>query len=148
VSVAFGAEYRNTRAVQRSDALSLANAFFLAIEAFPINGDSVKEAYAEFVVPLAKNMPFLEQLELNGAVRLSDYRRSGTQTTWKVGVTYAPFDDLRLRFTRSRDIRAPNIDELGRPITQSVTSDPAGVATLVGVARAAILISSLKRRIP
>jgi len=32
--------------------------------------------------------------------------------TWKVGTTYAPVPDIKLRLTRSRDIRAPNLQEL------------------------------------
>src|SRR6185437_1050958 len=32
-------------------------------------------------------------------------------TTWKLGATYTPINDVRLRVTRSRDIRAPNLGE-------------------------------------
>lgn len=67
---------------------------------------SVKEAYLETVVPLGLG------LEFNGAVRATDYSTSGYVTTWKLGATWAPIDDIRLRITRSRDIRAPNLNEL------------------------------------
>jgi iron complex outermembrane receptor protein len=67
---------------------------------------SVKEAFFETVVPIVKT------LEFNGAFRATDYSVSGSVETWKAGLTYAPIDDVKLRFTRSRDIRAPNLNEL------------------------------------
>jgi outer membrane receptor protein involved in Fe transport len=32
--------------------------------------------------------------------------------TWKIGFTYVPVDDVKIRATRSRDVRAPNLLEL------------------------------------
>ena len=72
----------------------------------------VKEAFVETVVPLAAGKPMAEALDLNAAVRRTDYSTSGAVTTWKVGLTYSPNDDVRFRLTRSRDIRAPNLGEL------------------------------------
>src|SRR6185436_1298611 len=54
---------------------------------------------------------------LNGAVRVTDYNTVGNVTTWKYGIVYEPLNWLRLRATRSRDIRASNTDELFRPQT-------------------------------
>jgi outer membrane receptor protein involved in Fe transport len=72
----------------------------------------VTEAFLETVVPLASNKPMAKSLELNAAVRGTDYSTSGSVTTWKVGATWAPIDDIRFRATVSRDIRAPNLQEL------------------------------------
>lgn len=73
----------------------------------PSNGRyDVKEVYLETVVPLGFG------LEFNGAVRGTDYSTSGFVTTWRAGATWQPIDDIRLRVTRSRDIRAPNLNEL------------------------------------
>ncbi|WP_426167374.1 TonB-dependent receptor plug domain-containing protein [Sandarakinorhabdus sp. DWP1-3-1] len=73
----------------------------------PTNGSyNVKEAYLETVIPLGLGIVF------NGAVRATDYSTSGYVTTWKAGATWQPIDDFRLRVTRSRDIRAPNLNEL------------------------------------
>lgn len=70
-------------------------------------------------MPLAYDAPFLRSLDLNGAVRLTDYSTSGSVVTWKVGANWEPVDGLRLRATRSRDIRAPNILELFSSSIQS-----------------------------
>ena len=74
--------------------------------------DTVKEGFAEVAVPLLKDKPFFEELGVNGAVRVTDYRSSGTVTTWKVGGSWRPVTDFLLRATYSRDIRAPNLFEL------------------------------------
>ena len=67
---------------------------------------NVKEAYLETVVPLGLGATF------NGAARVTDYSTSGTVATWKAGLTWQPIPDILLRGTRSRDIRAPNLNEL------------------------------------
>ncbi|MEB3029732.1 TonB-dependent receptor, partial [Parvimonas micra] len=75
-------------------------------------GYTVKEGYVETVVPLLDNSPLGKDLELNAAGRVTDYSTSGSIWSWKAGLSYTPFEGLRLRGTRSRDIRAPNVSEL------------------------------------
>ncbi len=113
VSVAVGGEYRD-------ETVSLTVAPLTAAFGHGIfNGPSagpgtikVKEAFAETVVPLLRDVPFFRRLDLNGAIRVTDYNTTGTVATWKVGVTNEITSDLRLRATLSRDIRAPNFSEL------------------------------------
>ena len=62
--------------------------------------------------PLLSGVPFAELLELNGAVRLSDYSTSGSTTTFKGGVNWKPIRDLRLRGSYAEGFRAPSIGEL------------------------------------
>jgi outer membrane receptor protein involved in Fe transport len=125
--VAAGAEYRQESANQTVDALSAAHAFAIGNPQAFSGGLNVKEAFVETVAPLVKSVPGIQLLELNAAGRATDYSTSGFVTTWKVGLNWTVWDDLRLRATRSRDIRAPNITELyTKPVQQSVTViDPA-----------------------
>ncbi|MFZ5745981.1 MAG: TonB-dependent receptor domain-containing protein [Pseudomonadota bacterium] len=74
--------------------------------------DDVKEGFVEIQAPLFKDSALGKALDLNGAYRLTDYKNSGSISTWKLGATYEPIDGLRFRVTRSRDIRAPNLFEL------------------------------------
>lgn len=112
VSVAAGAEYRREEVSGSGDAISAVNGFETG-NFKGTNGDyDVKEAFAEIVVPLAQDMPFLRSLELNAAGRYTDYSTSGGVETWKVGLTWKPVNDVRLRGVLSRDIRAPNLAEL------------------------------------
>jgi len=81
----------------------------------------VAEAYIESIFPLSDNM------ELNGAYRATDYEYSGRANTWKLGLSWQPIDDIRVRITQSRDIRAPNLSELfdaGRARTNTVNLFP------------------------
>jgi len=75
-------------------------------------GYHVSEAAIETIIPLANGQPFAESWDLSLAFRGTDYEISGYVSTWKVGSTWAPVSDIRVRATRSRDIRAPNISEL------------------------------------
>jgi outer membrane receptor protein involved in Fe transport len=75
----------------------------------------VNEFFGEVGVPVLKGMPFAEALDLNAAIRHTDYSTSGGVTTWKVGGTWDVNEMIRLRLTRSHDIRAPNINELFNP---------------------------------
>jgi iron complex outermembrane receptor protein len=73
---------------------------------------NVKEGYVETVAPLVHNIPLVKSLDFNGAVRLTDYSTSGNAVTWKAGLSWSITDEVRLRATRSRDERAPNLTEL------------------------------------
>jgi outer membrane receptor protein involved in Fe transport len=117
VPVAVGAEYRTNKVSTTADPISATSGFYVFNSSIVSGEVKVKEGYLETVVPLAKDMTALNSLELNGAVRWTDYNTSGSVTTWKYGVVYEPLGWLRLRATRSRDIRAPNTDELYRPRT-------------------------------
>ncbi|WP_301090357.1 TonB-dependent siderophore receptor [Sphingomonas sp.] len=119
VSVAIGAEYREEKIrgfvptefqpIATTNAAgnpTTSNAWSVG-NYLPTNGSyNVKEVFLETVVPLGAG------LEFNGAVRATDYSTAGYVTTWKAGATWQPIDDFRVRVTRSRDIRAPNLNEL------------------------------------
>jgi outer membrane receptor protein involved in Fe transport len=128
IAAAVGVEIRRDAADGTSDMLSQANAF-RKINAQPLNGTIVtKEVYGEVDVPLLRDSSLGRLLSVNGAIRYADYKRSSTTTsskvnatTWKVGAVYEPTDWLRLRGTRSRDVRAPNTTELfASQVTTSV----------------------------
>lgn len=113
VSVGAGVEYREETFRTDVDALSQAGAFMArAPRNFPKAGQSVKEVYFETIIPLLSEDWFTGALDLNGAVRLTDYSVSGQVTTWKAGLTWKPIPDIMLRGTLSRDIRAPSLPEL------------------------------------
>lgn len=112
VSIATGIEHRRESVTGSNDELSTTRAYSFGNYRASFGKYDVKEGFFETVVPLAKGSRFADTLDLNGAVRVTDYSTSGTVATWKLGVTYAPVSDLTFRVTRSRDIRAPNLAEL------------------------------------
>jgi iron complex outermembrane receptor protein len=83
------------------------------IPALPTKGGyNVDELYAELRAPLFADRPGLQLLELDGAVRFSDYSSTGSTTTFKGGINWKPIVDLRLRGSYSEGFRAPTIGEL------------------------------------
>ncbi|HEX3485588.1 MAG TPA: TonB-dependent receptor [Micropepsaceae bacterium] len=80
------------------------------------------EAYGEVGVPVVKDLPFAKSVDLNGAARYTDYSITGGVTTWKYGGTWDINDMIRLRATRSQDIRAPNFTELNPLPVSSATN--------------------------
>lgn len=120
LSFAVGGEYRIEDVVGTADALSVAQRFANS-PGVPISGPAlkVKEGYVEFGAPLITDRTFFHSLALNGAARITDYSTSGSVTTWKIGGVWEPTEFLRLRGTRSRDIRAPNFFELYSPTSSS-----------------------------
>jgi iron complex outermembrane receptor protein len=105
VSVAMGAEHRREKVSGTVDT-EYQSGWFVG-NFLPTHGSyNVTEAYLELLVPV------IAGLDINAAVRGTDYSTSGYVTTWKAGVTFEPIPDIRIRATRSRDIRAPNLGEL------------------------------------
>lgn len=147
VSVAIGGEIRHEELKQTSNsnpALPLQNtgirgfgsggAFFPSVFGVGAGSVTVKEGYGEVLVPLARDVTLAQSLDLNGAIRLTDYSTSGSVLSWKAGLTWSPFDGLRLRGARSRDIRAPTLNELFsgvQPIQTSFADPHTGVNTPV-----------------
>ncbi|HVC31666.1 MAG TPA: TonB-dependent receptor [Steroidobacteraceae bacterium] len=123
---ATGAEYRRESAVSVPSAAEQAGALFLPRIAATSGSFEERSAYLELKVPLMADRPLLHAVSLNGAFRLSDYDRSGSQTAWDGGLVYEPMPGLRLRATLSHSVRAPNIGELYSPrsVTYFFGQDP------------------------
>jgi len=76
-----------------------------------VGGYDVKEAFAEFQIPLLREVPFANSIDMNLAARYADYQGSGGIWAWKAGLDWQIVDDLRFRITRSRDVRAASLAE-------------------------------------
>jgi outer membrane cobalamin receptor len=74
----------------------------------------VQEGFLELGIPLLKDKFLARSLDFNSAGRITRYELTGTVRTWKLGVTWEPIDSLRLRLTKSHDIRQGNMVELYR----------------------------------
>lgn len=113
LQVAFGAEYRRDALDSVTD-----NAFATGDGAgqggptIGFSGDTdVAEIFGEFQLPLADDQPWAYSASLDGAYRRSEYENFGADT-YKIGLDYAPVEDIRFRASYSRAVRAPNVIEL------------------------------------
>lgn len=112
VQVAVGGEYRRETVNFTSDPISAVNGWRQASSAPYRGAVEVKEVSAEIGIPLARDVRFLKNLELDLAGRYVDYSTSGGTFVWKVGANWSVSDAIRFRGTYSRDFRAPTINEL------------------------------------
>lgn len=98
----------------------------------PIQGGySVKEAYAEMFIPVLKDLPFVNGLNVTLGDRYSKYSTFGSTNNWKIGLEYRPIQDLLLRGTVASVFRAPTIGNIyGAPASSapSLSSDPCDYA--------------------
>ncbi|MCW2406875.1 outer membrane receptor protein involved in Fe transport [Sphingobium sp. B1D7B] len=138
ISIAVGAEHRRESARQVADAVSQQILDFTGVRGAPTSLQgrigvyqsnnpqplagryNVTDLYAEVGAPILRDRPFFNALDLHGAVRRTNYSQSGVVMTWKLGGVWEPVDGIRLRYTRSRDIRGPNILELFNSQTQVI----------------------------
>jgi iron complex outermembrane receptor protein len=72
----------------------------------------VEEYYAELLIPVLSDLPFIKQLNLELGGRYSDYSTTGSSETYKILADWRVFDWLRFRGGYNRAERAPNIAEL------------------------------------
>jgi outer membrane receptor protein involved in Fe transport len=68
----------------------------------------VKEAYAELLIPVLKDVPFAHSLNIDLGDRWSKYSNFGSTNNWKAAIEWRPIDDLLLRTTVSKVFRAPS----------------------------------------
>ena len=144
LAVAAGVVYRREKGWRDPDALTvlgIAN----TNQQDPISGSvTAKEAYLELSAPLLSNLPMVERLELDTAVRYSDYNLFGSNETYKVGLNWTVVPSLRLRATYGTGFRIPSVPELFGGVAEGnlTTTDPcsryatSGNATLVANCRA------------
>ena len=122
VAAAFGVEYRQETFKQRASCAGNDNCgnplfnkdgnnYFIGNYHAAKGNFHVIEGYAEFGIPLLKSDMF-GNADMDIAGRAEKYSTAGYVNTWKVGLTYAPFDGVRFRALQSRDIRAPALSEL------------------------------------
>ncbi len=118
VSVATGFEFRRQGINNSTDPYSAAGqSGFLNYTQYTNAAYTVAEGYGEVVVPLARDLPLLNALDLDAAGRVSGYSTAGTLQSFKLGLVDQAAPGLRVRATLSQDVRAPNLQELFSSIT-------------------------------
>jgi len=115
IAFSLGGEYRRETAYSAFDDVTRSGATFLnAIPIFDPPAQVVKEAFGEIRIPLLKDVPFFQELTIDGAGRISDYNigATGTVYSYNAGLTWSPVRDLRLRGSYARSVRAPTQSDL------------------------------------
>ena len=114
IQVSLGAEYRSDliNAVVDEN-FATGNASGQGGPTTPLTGDTdVFELFGEMRIPLVEGAAFAELMSLELAYRYSDYSTGVNTDTYKVGVDWAPTEDIRFRGSFQHAVRAANVIEL------------------------------------
>lgn len=112
IGFASGAEYRREKGWYQPDAVTVAGDGSASAQD-PTSGDyDTTQVYAELAIPLLADLPGVQELSLDAAVRWFDYSTFDSDVTWKLGLSWRVNDDLMLRGVASTAFRAPTVDEL------------------------------------
>ncbi|MCH4293674.1 TonB-dependent receptor [Shewanella sp. 3B26] len=119
VGLAGGIEYREEYSRSEFDALQQAG--LNAGNAIPRTEGKfdVIEYFTEVNVPILADVFLANQLNLRGAIRYSDYSTVGDTQSWNLALDWAPIESVRFRAIRAQSTRAPNINELYSPPSQT-----------------------------
>ena len=83
IGFVLGGEYRTDDVFyDQDDEVSLGYTFYNAIPTFEAPKAKVKEAFGEIRIPIIKDEPLLQELEISAAARVSDYNLGNTGTVW------------------------------------------------------------------
>lgn len=143
IGAAFGVEYRELTAGNRSDSASQIQGEVMGTGApLPDRRGTfdLKEAFAELLIPVLQDKPFAHSLTIEAGYRHTEFTVSQTNDygSYKYGLEWAPIEDLRLRGMFQRATRAPNVNELFQPQVSGLSNlavDPCQLA-LINVAQA------------
>ena len=90
-------------------------------------GYNVKEAYGELFLPVLKDLPFINSLNVTLSDRWSKYSTFGSTNNAAIGLEYRPIADLLLRGNYNKVFRAPTVaDVFGPPVSSApkLSHDP------------------------
>jgi outer membrane receptor protein involved in Fe transport len=114
VSFSVGGEYRKETLFYDLDDLTQEGyAFYNAIPSFTSPSFQVKEAFGEINLPILRDTPFFQELTLRANGRIADYKgATGTVYAYGGEAVWKPIEDVTVRGTYARSVRAPNPSEL------------------------------------
>jgi outer membrane receptor protein involved in Fe transport len=117
VIVNIGAEYRQEGFAFKPDYIFANGLASGGNGAFtPVNGlFHANDYFLETKVPIADNHPGIHHLGFEGGYRYSDYSLGYKTDTFKLGLEWAPIQDIKVRASYNRAVRAPNISNLYAP---------------------------------
>jgi iron complex outermembrane recepter protein len=117
LKVNLGAEYRDTTsALLPDEELQSGDLSGEGGAVTPIAGGVIaREGFVEANMPLIDDMPAAQAVDLDAGYRYSSYNLGFKTNTFKLGLEWSPIQEIRLRGSLARAVRAPNVVELYEP---------------------------------
>ncbi len=132
ITVVAGFEYREESLQYQPDDAALAGAVGgLGAALTPVDGEyDVTEFFTEASIPLVEGRDFMQSVVLDLGYRYSDYDPiDETTDTWKVALGWDVNEQVKLRGSFQRAVRAPNLNDQFQPISGTLfamDNDPCG----------------------
>jgi len=122
IKVVLGLEYRDEHMEDNPDPRAQTGdvAGFYSSRSATSAGYSVKEFFTEASVPLLQGKPAAELVSIDAAYRYSSYSTDKQTDTYKLAGEWMPIPSLRFRASFQHAVRVGNVNELFRPLQQSV----------------------------
>ena len=112
VGAVFGVEYRkDTIDSTPNDVASNGLLFGFFADRGAVGSKDIKEAYGELDIPLQAGKPWVEELNVKFAGRVTDEQFYGTNFTYSIAGGWRPITSLQLKMTYGTSFRAPNLRE-------------------------------------
>lgn len=127
IGLAVGAEYRDEQVNSRPGGGYAAGGLVASgTKKLTLGSFHVREAFTEIKIPVLKEQPFADSLNLDLADRFAQYTPQGSVNAYNIGADWAPVRIVRLRGSYTRAIRAPNGHELfwKQEISPTPIADP------------------------
>jgi iron complex outermembrane recepter protein len=123
VGAAFGVAYRHDEINDTPGPITLAgNIWGSSTAGITAGKDKTKEIYGELSVPILKDLPFAQSVNLSLSGRYTDVDSYGSDETYKIGLNWQVIPSVRLRATRGTSFRAPALFELYKNAETSFAS--------------------------
>jgi outer membrane receptor protein involved in Fe transport len=121
IGFAIGAEYREERAKVETDENTRDGLTFLtAIQPVNYPKFTVKDIYGEIRVPILRDTPGFQLLEVNAAYRYSKYNTTaGGTNAYNASIVWSPITDVKFRAAYARSVRTPTLSDLFDPVGQN-----------------------------
>ena len=112
IGTAIGIEYRRDEINSKPDFVASNGLFFgFFSDNGAVGSKEIKEAFAEFDIPLQAGKPLVQELNLNVSGRVTDEQFYGTNFTYSIKGGWRPVEPLLLKFSYGTSFRAPNLRE-------------------------------------
>ena len=143
LQVALGSEYIDVHSYTQPDQTFISGDLAGAGgSTLPVSGTVESwDEYLEAKLPLLQDEPFAKSLDTDDSYRHSHYAMGFDTNTFSAGLEWSPTEDVRLRGTFTRAVRAPNVVELFsvQNVGLDGTTDPcAGAAPAYSPAQCAL----------
>ncbi|UTW44584.1 TonB-dependent receptor [bacterium SCSIO 12696] len=93
----------------------------------------VFSAYAELILPIARDLPGANSIDVQLAARYEDFSDFGNITTPKIAISWYPVEWLQFRAAFSEGFRAPNLVQTNNPqSTVSTSTEDFALGELLG----------------